>query len=65
MHAHVCAKLSTDPGICNLMMKTAVGWLAAEKHQSDPDVLVQYGAIQQQIIQKERLLKLAKDEFID
>ena len=60
MHAHVCAKLSTGPGICNLVKKATVGWLAAEKHQSDPDVLVQYGAIRQQIIKKGEAAEASK-----
>ena len=65
MHAHVCARLSTDPGICNLVKKAAVGWFAAEKHQMILMYLYNMGQNGNRSFKKERLLKLAKDEFID
>ena len=37
-HAHGCAKLKNDPGICNLVKKAALGWLAAEQHQTNAEV---------------------------
>ena len=34
-HAHGCAKLKNDPGLCTLVEKAAVGWLASNRHQDD------------------------------
>lgn len=32
-HAHRCAKLHNDPGLCELARKAASGWLAAQTQQ--------------------------------
>ena len=34
-HAHSCAKLKNDPGICSLVQKAATGWLAQETLQNE------------------------------
>ena len=36
IHAHGCAKLKNDPGLCNLITKAAKGWEAQQK-LSDPN----------------------------
>ncbi len=37
IHAHGCAKLRNDPGICDLVQKAAIGWLAAEQIMDDSE----------------------------
>ena len=36
-HAHGCAKLKNDPGICALVQKAAVAWLAAQDEENTTD----------------------------
>ena len=50
-HAHGCAKLRNDPGVCTLVEKAAVGWLATKRRQDDTNVdddielLIQQGEV--------------------
>lgn len=41
-HAHGCAKLKNDPGICSLVQKAATAWLIQQDLQDATNLVVQY-----------------------
>ena len=57
-HAHGCAKLKNDPGVCTLVEKAAVGWLASNRRQDDTD-----GDDDEQLIQEREVAKIAVLEY--
>ena len=38
IHAHGCAKLKNDPGLCDLVTKAGEGWLAEQKVEKKPEL---------------------------
>ena len=60
-HAHGCAKLKNDPGLCNLVRKAALGWEASQAdggNSIDPQQL-------QQVIQEGNEAKAAVLQYCD
>ena len=60
-HAHGCAKPKNDPGVCSLVEKEAVGWLATNRHQDDTNVDDDV----EQLIQEGEVAKTAALEYAD
>ena len=59
-HAHGCAKLKNDPGVCSLVEKAAVGWLASNRRQDGTDV-----DDDERLIQEGEVAKTAALEYAD
>lgn len=59
MHAHGCAKLKNDPGICALVQKCASAWLVAQEPRSQNDADVQT------IIEEAEKAKVAALQYVD